>query len=184
MAQYLRFIALAILTMCISLTGCGRPDWSTHAGWPEKYEFQGQAVQRHTKYVTGDDEADKVARGQKPAMFHTYYSYEKAGERILHGKYTAWYAKGKVKSETTYIHGQKQDRTAYYFSGTVSERLTKTKDGEQSKFFDRQGKLIGEQMYDKGTDTLTCTLRGQIVSLDDFMAEIHREVYGIKRITP
>ena len=184
MMRQIRFVTLAVLAGGALLAGCKGTDWSSHKNWPKQHEFQGQIVQFHRSFLPGDYDAEDAALGVKPATIQTYYSYEKDGIEILHGKYTAWYEEGKPKAVTVYVHNKKQSSTKHFYEGGVRERLEVHEDGEERFFHDRGGKRIGRQLYDTKTGKRTCMLGDRIVPLDDFMFEINRRVYGVKRITP
>jgi MORN repeat protein len=173
----MRIIGVVVATtLLLALTGC--TDWSTHKKWPKEYEFQGQKVQLHRTYLTGDYDTEDTAPGQDPALYHTYYAYEEGNKQIRHGKATWWYDTGKPKAEVMYVHGVKQSRTNFHLSGKVREKVLYTPEGEDAKFYDKEGRLVGRQLYDAGTGKRTYILRGKIVPLDDFMFEINRSVYG------
>jgi len=183
MKQCVRVLALAAMVASLS-PGCARTDWSSHKNWPKKASFRGAEVLFHRAYRTGDYDTDDTAPGQQPATIQTYYSYVKNGKEIRHGKYTAWYAEGKPKAETVFVHGEIRDRTTYFFNGKVRERVRKSDDGEEAMFYDRSGALVGRQLYDRKSRKLTYLIGGKVVSGTDFWYEVNRRVYQLDRITP
>ena len=184
MKRQLPRAVLSIIAATVWTSGLACTDWSRHENWPQQYKFQGRLVQLYRTYLTGDFDAENVQPGQQPAMFHTYYAYIKAGQQVRHGKSTWWYAAEKPKAEVIYVHDRKTDRTTWYPSGVIAEQVKTCEDGERSEFFDKTGRLLGNQLDDKNTGKLTCILRGKTVTLDEFMAEISRVVYERTRITP
>jgi len=164
--------------------GCARTDWSSHKNWPHKTTFQDTKVRFHRAYRTGDYDTKDTAAGQKPATIQTYYSYVKNGKEIRHGRYTAWYAEGKPKAETVFVHGEIQSRTTFFFNGKMRERVDKSADGEEAMFYDRSGARVGRQLYDRKSGKLTYLIGGKVVSGTDFWYEINRRVYQLDRITP
>ena len=183
MKQHVRFVVLAAMAAFVS-AGCARTNWSSHKNWPKKTSFQGADVRFHRAYRTGDYDTEDTVKGQRPATIQTYYSYVKNGEEIRHGKYTAWYAEGKPKAETVFVHGEIQDRTTYFFNGKPRERVHKPADGEEAMFYDRSGAPVGRQLYDRKSGKLTYLIAGKVVSGTDFWYEINRRVYQLERITP
>ena len=184
MKRQMQKLLLTGMVGCFLLSQIACTDWSNRKKWPEKYKFQGQTVQFHQDYITGDQDVPDVQKGQSPSIRHTYYSYVKAGKEIRHGKSTCWYDDSKKKTETTYVHGVRQDFTAWYPNGKICEKVEKSPDGEERTFFDKNGKRIGVQYYDRKSKKRTFVLRGKIVPKDDFIFEINRLVYRVDRITP
>ena len=185
MKRHIAWMIVATVGVSTLLSTGGCTDWSQARKWPRQHKFQGRAVQLFQRNLTGDHDAEDVARGQQPARFETYYAYiDPDGKEVRHGKSTWWYSDGKRKSITTFVDGERQDTTKYYPDGTIREKTTRDLGGEKIVFYDRRGKVIGRQMYDKGSRKLTCFMDGKIVTLDDFMAKIGREVYGQTRIQP
>lgn len=169
---------------CLLLCGCG-PNWSDHNKWPEKRKFKGTAVTRHMAYLTGDYDTQDAHAGETPATFQTYYSYkDKDGEEVRHGKFTAWYAEGRPKAETFFVHGKAANRTLWYFDGTIAEKSEWTDAGERMEFFGSSGAKFGIQTYDKVTGKRTFYLDGKIVDKQRFMTAAAKRMYGQTRITP
>jgi len=184
MQQRLRRFAPAAVALGLLLAPCACTDWSTHKKWPRKHEFQGQAVELHRGYRVGDYDVPDAVPGQDPAKFHTYYAYMKDGKEVLHGRATWWYDERKPKAQVVYVHGKKQSRTSYYRDGKVRERVEHDKDGERALFYDRNGRLIGTQLYDRKSGKRTFRIGNRIVPEDEFFFEINRLIYRIQRITP
>ena len=184
MNQWIGSVALAGMVVVCACGLCSCTDWSTHKGWPAQYSFQGVKVHYSRAYQTGDYDAATAQPGQAPATIVSYYAYDKDGQEVRHGRATWWYDEGRRKAEATYVHGELRDRQSWYLSGTVREKATKDAGGEEATFYDRQGKMVGKQMYDARTRKRTFLLNGQEVTLDEFMAELNRRIYHLERITP
>ena len=184
MKQRIGSAALAGLGAVLACGLCSCTDWSTHKGWPAQYSFKGVKVHYCRAYLTGDYDAATAQPGQAPATIVSYYAYEKDGRDVRHGRATWWYDEGKRKAEATYVHGELRDRTSWYRNGGVREKATKGTDGEEATFHDREGKMVGKQMYDARTRKRTCLLNGREVTLEEFMAELNRRIYHLERITP
>ena len=174
--------SMACVLSALLVVGCARQD--SHKHWPKRHVFMDQEVEFRTEHRTGDYDTHDTVPGQKPATIQTYYVYVKDGKEVRHGKYTAWYAEGKPKAETTFVHGRKQDRTVYFYAGAVAEKVKVTPGGSEAWFYDKQGQLVGRQLYNKKTDRRTYLLADKIVPENDFMHEIARRVYGVTRIEP
>ena len=184
MQRHLQRGMLAAVAAAILATGAGCTNWGDHTKWPKKLKFEGVEVALHQSYLTGDHDTDEVQRGQRPATYHTYYSYVKDGEEFKHGKSTWWYEKGLPKAETVYRHGKPGDSTSWYYQGGVRNKTLRTEDGERQLFRYPNGKLFGKQLYDRKKNKLTFLRNGKKVSKEDFMFELGKEIYGVTRITP
>jgi len=175
-------VSAVALGLLLAATGC--TDWSDRTQWPQEREYEGQIVRKHREYLTGDYDTDKVKTGQTPAEYCNYYAYIENSRRVRHGRAAWWFPNGKIKAECLYVHGKKKDRSMYYPSGVLAERVKVTDDGERAEFFDKAGKLFGTQQYDNLTRERTYVLRGRPVGQDDFMFEYARIILGVKRVTP
>ena len=56
---------------------------------------------------------------------YEYYYDEWSEQKVFHGRYTTWDAKGRLKSEMTYVHGKKEGTSKYYDKrGRVQKQVT------------------------------------------------------------
>ena len=184
MSQHFGRLAVLAAAGGLLLASAGCTNWTDRTQWPQEHKFQGQIVRRHHEYLTGDYDTDMVKAGQTPAEYCNYYAYVDGGKTIRHGRAAWWFPNGKIKAECIYVHGKKTDRSMYYPTGVLAERVKTSDDGERGEFFDKAGKLFGTQQYDNRTKKRTYVLRGKPVPQDDFMFEYARVVLGVKRVTP
>ncbi len=183
MERWIRQGLLVAMAVALSLSA-GCTNWGDHTKWPEKHKFMGVEVSLKQTFRTGDYDVADAQKGQKLANHHTYYCYLKNNKEVLHGPATWWYEKGLRKAEATYIHGKLGDRRKWYYKGGLSRKVATNDDGEREEIFYRDGRLFGIQMFDRRSKKLTCIRNGEVVTLDEFMAQEAREIYGITRITP
>ena len=178
------FTRLGSLAVVCGLLSAGCVNWEDRTKWPGEHKFQGQIVQIHHEYLTGDYDTLKVREGQKTAKYCNYYAYMKDAKRVRHGRASWWYDDGQLKAECIYVHGRKTDRSMYYPNGVRAEHVKVGDDGEHAEVFDKTGKLFGRHEYDNQTRIRTYVLRGKPVEQDDFYFEYAKVVLGVTRIRP
>lgn len=184
MTCHLARLTVSVVALGLLPAAAGCTDWSDRTQWPREREFEGRIVRMHREYLTGDYSTDEAAEGRTPAEYCNYYAYIENGQPVRHGRAAWWFPNGKVKAECIYVHGKKKNRSIYFASGVLAERVKVTADGERAEFFHKSGELFGTQQYDKLTGKRTCILRGRPVTMNDFMFEYARVVLGVKRVTP